>query len=180
VKTFNRLPVTGILVVFIALCMQGCFIPWIGGNGGDTPSVSVFDKSKFLEVKEYDFPEYKWNNNAKFAEEMYAKAMADYFFTRQYERAVELFDSAKKVYPKEARIYVRLIECFARMNMYQEALDVLGEANQELKGFGRIDGINEYRSQLTHRLERQQQAMNEPEKPLWKKILFAPAKLWPF
>lgn len=165
---------------FILFNVQGCFLPWIGNDTSEKPAISIFDKNKFLEVHEYDFPEYKWNNSAMFAEEMYAKAMADYYFTGQYQKALELFESARKVYKKDARIYVRIVECHARLGEYQKALDILGEAEKELNGFGRIEGITSYRTQLSQSLEKQQSKTEQSRRPLWKRILFAPAKLWPF
>ena len=168
------------VIMAAAIGADGCFMPWFGKGSGEIQKISVFDRKEFLEVEEYEFPEYKWNNNAKFAEELYAKAMADYFFTQQYDKALELFQSAKKVCPKDARLYVRMVESYARMGNYAQALDVLKEADNELRGFGRIEGIEDYRTQLTNQLQLREQAVNKPSRPLWKKILFAPAKLWPF
>jgi tetratricopeptide (TPR) repeat protein len=169
-----------LVVAAILFVHNGCFLPWIGSNGGDEKIISVFDSKSFLEVHEYDFPEYKWNNSAKFAEEMYATTMADYYFTKQYNKSLELLESARKVYPKDARIYVRMIECFARMGRIEAALNTIEEAETELNGFSRINGIPAYHTQLSKALESSKSEMEKEKRPLWKKILFAPAKLWPF
>ena len=170
----------GLFCLFIAIYIQGCFLPFIGGDGNKVETISIFDKKKFLEVQEFDFPEYKWNNNAKFAEEIYAKAMADYFFTDRYQNALEVLESARKVYPIDARIHVRIVECYARMGKLQEAINAISRGEEEIRGFSRQAGISGYLAELNKEIEMQKLAMDKPKRPLWKKILFAPAKLWPF
>lgn len=171
------------LGIIISYSVQGCFLsflPFVGGKNKKAVSLSVFDKRKFLEVREFDYPEYKWNKNGKFAEEMYAKIMADYFFAGQYKEAVEILESAKKVCPVDARLHVRIVECYARMGKYDEALKAMTEADESIKGFSRIEGITSYRNEINKVIESRQVALKKQKRPLWKKILFAPAKLWPF
>ena len=54
---------TVILSLCIIIFIQGCFLPFIGGKKEKNDEISVFDTKKFLEIREYDFPEYKWTNN---------------------------------------------------------------------------------------------------------------------
>jgi len=112
---------------------------------------SIFDHKTFLEVKAYSFSEYKWTQNSKKAEELYDIGLLEYYVYADYDSASMYFNDALKIYPKDARIYVRLIECYARRGYIDDAFEIFKEGVRQLKGFEKIPGIADYYRELVQR-----------------------------
>ena len=183
-----------VLLLLIGLTGQSCsynplrypplkYVPYLGVKGEEVPQQfpSVFSNKGFLDIKEYEFVEYQWNNDAKISEDIYIRGLVDFYFRKQYKKAVVVFESALKININDARVYTRLIECYARLDEYDKALEIINLANDELKGFGANPGITSYRREIA---DLQFQLIAETgqgqKRNIFLRILFFPAKLWPF
>ena len=165
-----------------ALLSTGCYGPFSRG-GGEDEILSIYDKDKFLDINEFHFPEYQWGRDAKAVEEMYIDAMVEYFFRNRYDRTLLVCNSALKVYQKDARIYTRMMESYARLGQEELALAVIPQADTQLDGFATHPGISRYRFELENSIAARTAPEAEPERGLLGKILHAPlivTKLWPF
>jgi len=165
-----------LLVIFI---FEGCTIPFIGGKRGDSVS-SIFDKESYLDVNEYSFREYEWNRDSRAAEEIYIRGLSDYFFKGQYDRAEVIFNSALKIYRKDARIYTRLAECYARLGDYNRALSVLNTGANEIFGYDAHSGIIRYRNELNDKISESTQLATKKKRNIIIRVLTYPRKLFPF
>ncbi|MFC1563019.1 tetratricopeptide repeat protein, partial [candidate division KSB1 bacterium] len=139
-----------------------------------------FDDDNYLHVNEYSFREYVWNNDSKTSEEIYIRGLSDYFFKEEYARAAVIFNSALKIYKKDARIYTRLAECYARLGDYNMALSVLNTGANEIFGFDALPGIISYRRELNDKLNESLETAAVEKSNIFIRILTFPKKLWPF
>ena len=129
-----------ILLQVLFVLFSHCSIPFIGGKSKDV-GISIFDDKQYLNINEYSFREYQWNRDSRTAEEIYIKGL-DHFFKQNYEKALTIFNSALKFYKKDARIYTRLAESYARMNDLNKAVAVLNDCSNELYGYDSLPIIN--------------------------------------
>jgi len=165
-----------LLVIFI---FDGCTIPFIGGKRGNSVS-SIFNKESYLNVNEYSFREYEWNRDSRAAEEIYIRGLSDYFFKGQYDRAEVIFNSALKIYRKDARIYTRLAECYARLGDFSKALSLLNMGANEIFGFDTLPGIIRYRNELNDKISESSQLATKKKRNIIIRILTYPGKLFSF
>ncbi|NVM03932.1 MAG: tetratricopeptide repeat protein [Candidatus Helarchaeota archaeon] len=131
-------------------------------------------------MNEYSFREYEWNMDSKAAEEIYIRGLSDYFFKGQYDKAALIFNSALKIYKKDARIYTRLVECYARLGDYKKALSVLNIGANEIVGFDAMPGILRYRNELNDKINETLQLSTQKKRNIFIRILTYPKKLFPF
>ena len=166
-----------------ALVFTGCYGPFSRGGDAEDQILSIYNKDKFLEINEFHFPEYQWGRDAKAVEEMYIDAMVEYFFRNRYEKTLLVCASALKVYPKDARVYTRMMESYARLGQEEQALALIPQADAQLNGFSTHPGISRYRFEMEQTIAARLAPDVEPERGLVGKILHAPMKitaLWPF
>ncbi len=170
---------------FILLVLQfiflsvSCTIPF-RKEKQDSIIISVFDDNNYLNVNEYSFREYEWNRESRAAEEIYIRGLSDYFFKKQYDKAVLIFNSSLKIYKKDARIYVRLAECYARMEDLNQAIAILNTGANEIYGLDSLPGIISYRDELNNSLNEILEESQIRKRNIFIRILTYPKKLWPF
>ena len=176
---FKNLNFKILFILLIIFIFESCTIPFIGAKRGNSVS-SIFDKEGYLNVNEYSFREYEWNRDSRTSEEIYIRGLSDYFFKGQYDRAEVIFNSALKIYRKDARIYTRLAECYARLGDYNKALSLLNMGANEIFGFDTIPGIIRYRNELNNKINESSQLAVKKKRNIIIRILTYPRKLFPF
>ena len=164
------------LLLLIFIIFTNCSIPFIGSEKKSN-GISIFNDKQYLDINEYSFREYQWNKDSKTAEEVYVKGL-DYFFNKNYQRAIVIFNSALKFYKKDARIYTRLAECYARANELNKAVTVLNECANELYGYDTIPEIVYYRKELNDRINVSLQITPKKKKNIFIRILTYPARIF--
>jgi len=162
------------IIIFLIVIQFGC----TGFLRKEEATVkSVFNKEEFLYVNQTLFPEYEWSENARIADSLYVQGLVDHFFNQDYIRAIPYFIRARDVYPKDVRVYVRLIESYARINRYEDALQEIERGNQEIIGFLNIEGISHYRDELIA-ASSGVLLSQQSNKGIWGTIKGIPGVLW--
>ena len=164
----------------VTITQSGCIGPFSRDKSDEDQAISIFDEDKFMDINEFDFPEYEWGRDAKAVEEIYVDAMVEYFFRKRYEKAILVLNSALKIYKKDARVYTRLMECYARLHQEQEALNTMAQANAEIHAFETFPGISRYRYELEKSLAIITEGPVEVQRGFFGRMIRWPAKLWPF
>lgn len=163
-------------IILSFLLLSNCSIPFIGGKKSNG-EISVFDDKQYLNVNEYSFREYQWNRDSRAAEEIYIKGL-DYFFNKNYKRSEVIFTSALKFYKKDARIYTRLAESYARLHELNKALAVLNECSNELYGYDSLPGIRHYRKELNDMINKNLQVSSVKKRNIFIRIITYPSKIF--
>ena len=161
-----------IFIIFLYSC-SGIF------KKNSSTKTSIFDQNNFLYVNQTLFPEYEWTENSRIADSLYVQGLVDYFFNKDYIKALPYFLRAREIYPKDARIYIRIIESYARLNRYTDALKEIERANQEISGFLDIEGIKSYRKELIDAASGKLVSYRK-KKGLVGRILGIPGTIWGF
>jgi len=113
-----------------------------------TTEKSVFDQEEYFYMDQTGYAGYEWNENSRKADSLYIQGLVDHFFNNEYQKAIAYFLRARDIYPQDVRLYIRLIESYARINQYDAALREIERANQEITGFLESAGIIRYREEL--------------------------------
>lgn len=125
---------------------MGC--AYFSGTSG-TKRVSVFDEKTYYNIDPNQFEGYEWNKQAKNVNKMYLEGLVDYFFKKEYRKALETFEQCVKIYPNDVRPYIRMIECYTRLGENQLALQMLNNSISVFEDLALDPQIKSYREELS-------------------------------
>lgn len=86
---------------------------------------SIFDENSYYNINPYLFESYKWDKSAIEENKLYLKGLVDYFYKKDFRKALDTFDKCLSIYTEDVRTYVRIVECYARLGEKGLAYDFL-------------------------------------------------------
>jgi len=138
--------------------------------------VSIFNDDTYYNIEPYKFENYRWNEQSKKENKLYLKGLVDYFFEEEYRKALETFEDCIEIYPDDVRPYIRIIECYARLNQNKLALDMIDKAVSRFEPLLRDRQLIYYENEL-----KSGKTINDvraQKGKIVKILLFLPNQLW--
>ena len=147
---------------------------FLGAKG--STYLSVFEEGKIYNLDPFKFEQYDWNEKAKNENKLYLKGLVDYFYKKEYRKALETFEDCIALYSDDVRPHIRLIESYARLGENGRALTVIDNVLKKFEELSMDPQMNSYREEL---LSGKTIDDYRKRKERFKRILlYVPKKLW--
>ncbi|MFC1726171.1 hypothetical protein ACFL4T_11130 [candidate division KSB1 bacterium] len=144
---------------------------------------SIFDEKSYYNISPYLIESYKWDKQAIEENKLYLSGLVNYFYKKDFRKALDTFDKCLNIYTEDIRSYIRIVECYARLGEKGLAYDFLNRTFNKFEILYNDVQLIHYRTELLsdddiykyrHRKNKIKDILLFLPRQLWKAIKLLP------